>query len=141
MPVKVEKSEPLLITFRSHHNAYQEGSGAQIIRYPEVNTVWSKISQIVVGMVVIHYFLWFIPMFLSLYLLYSLGYPVVSFILLALYIPTYFNKDELKYGRPWEWIRQHSFWKYLQHYGQLEIVRECELDTDRKYIFGYHPHG
>ncbi len=102
-------------------------------------------------------------MILMVYLPYQWGYSAISVLLLALYIPTYFNKDELKYGRPWEWFRQNGFWKYLQHvsdlqqlylifllyvniplyiqYGQIEVVREAELDVDRKYIFGYHPHG
>jgi hypothetical protein len=143
MPSKLENSKPLVITFRSHHNAYHEGddSGARIIRYEEPNTFWEKCFQVTFGLFVIHYFLWFIPMFFMVYLPYVWGYPLISLGLIGLYLPTYFNKDELKYGRPWEWFRQHWCWKYLQHYGQIEIVREAELDAERKYIFGYHPHG
>ncbi len=61
MPVKVEKDEPFLITFRSHHNAYidGDGSGAKIIYHPEPDTVWYKFIQLLFGMTIIHYFLWY----------------------------------------------------------------------------------
>ena|SRR5689334_4918571 len=114
MPVKIEKSEPLVITFRDHHNAYTEEDGAKIIRHLEPNTLWHKFCQIAYGMIVIHYFLWFIPMLFMVYLPWIWGYPLVSIILLAIYLPTYFNRDELKHGRPWEWLRQHRMWTYLQ---------------------------
>lgn len=143
MPVKVEKSVPLLISFRSHHNAYKEGdgSGTKIIKYNEPNTFWHKLFQVTFGLIFIHYFLWFIPMLFMVWLPYQWGYPLISVILLGIYLPTYFNKDELKYGRPWDWFKEHWCWNYLQFYGQLEVVREAELDPERKYIFGTHPHG
>jgi len=136
-------NSPYVITFRPHHNAYKEGdgSGAQIVHYKEPEGTLYRFLKLLYGVVIIHYFLWFIPMLLCLYLPYHFGYPVISFLILGVYLPTYFNKDELKLGRTWDWFRQHKAWRLLQHYAQLEIVREEPLDANRKYILAYHPHG
>ncbi|CAL8101517.1 unnamed protein product [Orchesella dallaii] len=133
----------LVYTFRSHHNAYQEedGSGATIIRKEIKPGVLRTIAQYFHGVILIHYFLWFIPMFFMLYLPTYFGYWWVSWIMLTMYLRTYYTVDELKRGRPWNWLRTHRLWKLMQNYLQLEVVREAKLDPKRQYIFGTHPHG
>ena len=44
-------------------------------------------------------------------------------------------------GNRWHWFRSHAFWTYLKDYFPVTLVKTCELDPDRNYIFGYHPHG
>lgn len=133
----------LVYTFRSHHNAYTEedGSGATIVRKPTKTGLAYTIAQYFHGFILIHYFLWFIPMLMVLYLPTYFGYWWVSWIMLTMYLRTYYNGDELKRGRPWDWLRANKIWELMQGYLQLEVVREAKLDPNRQYIFGTHPHG
>lgn len=136
-------SEVLVYTFRKHHNAYEEGdgSGATIIRKEAPTGVPYTIVQYFHGFILIHYFLWFIPMLFALYIPTYFGYYWVSWLMLAAYMRSYYNGDELKKGRPWPWLRRLSIWELMQSYLGLEVVREAKLDPERQYIFGTHPHG
>jgi diacylglycerol O-acyltransferase 2, plant len=61
---------------------------------------------------------------------------------IGLYIHTVYQDDcHLKLGRAWHWLQEHSMWTLCHHFGQIEIVREAELDPKRQYIFGIYPHG
>ena len=33
------------------------------------------------------------------------------------------------------------FWGLLREYFDAEVIKTAELDPDRRYVFGYHPHG
>lgn len=44
-------------------------------------------------------------------------------------------------GRRWEWFRQWRLWKYFADYFPVTMVKTADLDPDKNYIFGYHPHG
>ena len=40
-----------------------------------------------------------------------------------------------------EWIRRLKMWHYFRDYFPLKLVKTAELDPNKNYIFGYHPHG
>ncbi|TXT06010.1 hypothetical protein VHUM_03771 [Vanrija humicola] len=48
---------------------------------------------------------------------------------------------ERKGGRPQEWVRRSAFWRYFAGYYPVRTIKEADLPADRKYVFGYHPHG
>jgi 2-acylglycerol O-acyltransferase 2 len=44
-------------------------------------------------------------------------------------------------GRPWLPSRKWRVWKYLADYFPVELIKTQDLDPNRNYIFGIHPHG
>jgi len=111
---------------------------------------------------VVHYIFWF-PFVLGFLYLFSLflsslvsdwtiinswlsptpGFFFVTLLVLttALYLPSFLDGSHVRGGRPWNWLRRHSFWlATLKHCG-VELVRTVELSPKKKYVFGYHPHG
>ena len=44
-------------------------------------------------------------------------------------------------GRRWEWLRHAKIWHYLRDYFPAELIKTHDLDPDKNYIMGYHPHG
>ncbi|XP_076343975.1 2-acylglycerol O-acyltransferase 2-like isoform X1 [Tachypleus tridentatus] len=46
-----------------------------------------------------------------------------------------------KGGRPWKWVRNWRIWKYFRDYFPIRLIKTAELDPNKNYILGYHPHG
>ncbi|KAI7896194.1 diacylglycerol acyltransferase [Mucor mucedo] len=44
-------------------------------------------------------------------------------------------------GRRSEWFRRLPCWSYFAGYFPVKLVKECDLDPSKNYVFGYHPHG
>ncbi len=44
-------------------------------------------------------------------------------------------------GRWSDWLRQCSIWTQWVQYFPLTLIKTMDLDPNRNYIFGYHPHG
>ena len=44
-------------------------------------------------------------------------------------------------GRRSSWLRGLSLWKHFRDYFPIKLVKTCELDACRNYVFGFHPHG
>lgn len=44
-------------------------------------------------------------------------------------------------GRRSTWVRNWTLWKLLGGYFPIKLHKSTELDPDRNYIFGFHPHG
>ncbi|KAI8454414.1 diacylglycerol acyltransferase-domain-containing protein, partial [Phakopsora pachyrhizi] len=44
-------------------------------------------------------------------------------------------------GRKLQSFRNLGFWRLLASYFPISLVKTVDLPCDRKYIFGYHPHG
>lgn len=44
-------------------------------------------------------------------------------------------------GRRSNFIRRLGVWKYFRDYFPITLVKTAELDPNKNYIFGYHPHG
>ena len=38
-------------------------------------------------------------------------------------------------------VRRLSVFKYMRDYYPITLVKTCDLDPQKNYIFGYHPHG
>ncbi|KAI8454413.1 diacylglycerol acyltransferase, partial [Phakopsora pachyrhizi] len=67
----------------------------------------------------------------------SLWVLVVPYSIWILFIDDAQNRG----GRTVECIRKLSFWKLFGSYFPISLVKTVDLPGDRKYIFGYHPHG
>ncbi|ETM53411.1 hypothetical protein F442_03241 [Phytophthora nicotianae P10297] len=79
---------------------------------------------------VMHYFAW------------NKGYNYVSFAIVAMYLPSFFNgSQKTGNGNVWEALRTSSLWHLTNKFLRIKILREQELDSKKKYIFGFHPHG
>lgn len=88
--------------------------------------------------------------------------------MVALYLPSFFSgAQKTGKGNVWESLRTSSLWglmnKFLRYVhcsrlqvslrvcrphrlhalllSSIKIIREQELDPEKKYIFGFHPHG
>lgn len=44
-------------------------------------------------------------------------------------------------GRRSAYVRKLRVWKYFRDYFPISLVKTTELDAEKNYIFGYHPHG
>ena len=44
-------------------------------------------------------------------------------------------------GRRWNWLRNLFIWKYTCNYFPIRLVKTADLDPNRNYICGSHPHG
>ncbi len=44
-------------------------------------------------------------------------------------------------GRTIRWARTWRVWQGFRDYFPIRLIKTCELDPERSYIVGYHPHG
>lgn len=44
-------------------------------------------------------------------------------------------------GRPVSWLRNSIIGRYFRDYFPASLIKTVDLDPDRNYIFGSHPHG
>jgi len=44
-------------------------------------------------------------------------------------------------GRRSEWFRRLKFWRHFANYFPSKLHKSVDLDPNKHYIFGYHPHG
>lgn len=82
--------------------------------------------------------------------LFSLMTPLFILILLPLFwwtIPLYLIWIAYDFGRPskgsrpWQFLRERAIWRYVADYFPMKLIKTADLDQERNYIFGYHPHG
>ncbi|XP_064455632.1 2-acylglycerol O-acyltransferase 2-like isoform X2 [Ornithodoros turicata] len=76
---------------------------------------------------------------LCVYLLFFTQYYFVPLIYLAWYIVD--RETPKRGGRASDWVRRWKLWKYERDYFPIELVKTAELDSNKNYIMGYHPHG
>ena len=59
-----DESGLLVLSFRSHHNAYREGdgSGATVERYPCPTSFSFQVIQFIFSFAIVHYLLYWVPM-------------------------------------------------------------------------------
>eukprot|EP00164_Ancoracysta_twista_P002183 GFYU01002882.1.p1 GENE.GFYU01002882.1~~GFYU01002882.1.p1 ORF type:complete len:388 (+),score=115.21 GFYU01002882.1:176-1339(+) len=93
--------------------------------------------------VLIHYLWWGAAAGAALYAAWTqLSYgPYIVTLLIACYMPSFLNGDQLKGGRQWDAFRRHPVWHRMQRYASLTVIREEELDASKQHMFGWHPHG
>lgn len=54
----------------------------------------------------------------------------------------YFDRQSDSRGGRWsDWIRGLSICEYFTNYFPLKLIKTVDLDPQRNYIFGFHPHG
>src|SRR5262249_2703725 len=54
----------------------------------------------------------------------------------------FFDKEtQKKGGRPQNWYKSCFVWRYYQRYFPLKLEKTTDLEAERNYLFGYHPHG
>ena len=40
-----------------------------------------------------------------------------------------------------QWCRDLMLWKYAAKYHPISLIKTCDLDPEKNYLMGYHPHG
>ncbi|EGZ24863.1 hypothetical protein PHYSODRAFT_256907 [Phytophthora sojae] len=96
----------------------------------------------VFSFVTVHYFVWSWPFLGLFYYLHQRGLNYVSIAMVALYLPSFFSgAQKTGKGNVWESLRTSSLWGLMNKFLRIKIIREQELDPEKKYIFGFHPHG
>ncbi|KAF4965906.1 hypothetical protein FSARC_6342 [Fusarium sarcochroum] len=68
-----------------------------------------------------------------------LVWPIIIIYLIHLSVSTAGTNGQLSYRS--EWVRSLRLWKLFTGYFPMKLHKTHDLPTDRKYIFGYHPHG
>ncbi|KAF4133411.1 Diacylglycerol acyltransferase domain-containing protein [Phytophthora infestans] len=92
--------------------------------------------------VTIHYNVWGVPFVVLFYYLYSIGYGYVSVSLVVLYLPAFLSgAQKTAKGNPWPAFRSSHIWGLSAKFLGIKVIREQELGSNKKYIFGFHPHG
>lgn len=136
------ENDLLLVTYRDHHNAYPASDpNVTFINRAKSMTAPRRFLQFVFSAIMVHYFLWILPMVFSLYFFYSIGYWWISAIMLAAYLPSFFDGAQFKSGRPWAAFRQHPLWRLTSRYIGIEVLRTKKLEPGKRYLFGLYPHG
>lgn len=51
------------------------------------------------------------------------------------------RKTPKRGGRRFAWIRQWATWRWCRDYFPIRLIKTSELDPNKNYICGYHPHG
>ncbi|XP_041483496.1 2-acylglycerol O-acyltransferase 2-B-like [Lytechinus variegatus] len=89
---------------------------------------------------------WFCFMFLgilstviSLYLLLFTSYYWLV-LLLAGWI-FYDRHTPCRGGRRSDWIRRWKLWVHMRNYFPINLIKTAELDPEKNYLMGFHPHG
>ncbi|EGZ24864.1 hypothetical protein PHYSODRAFT_486821 [Phytophthora sojae] len=92
--------------------------------------------------VILHYFVWGVPFLVLFYVFHKIGLDYVSIAMVVLYLPSFFSgAHKTGRGNVWEGLRTSSLWGLLNKFLRVKIIREQELDPNKQYIFGFHPHG
>ncbi|ETK93704.1 hypothetical protein, variant 3 [Phytophthora nicotianae CJ01A1] len=115
--------------------------------------------------VILHYFVWGVPFLALFYVFHKYDLDYVSIAMVVLYLPSFFSgAHKTGKGNVWEGLRTSRLWgllnKFLRFddclpchqyiashffshffFIRMKIIREQELDPNKRYIFGFHPHG
>ncbi len=71
---------------------------------------------------------------------YVLKFPLATTLAL-LYSFTYVNHSEQNCGKENLVVRRWRIWNYLKRYFDAKLIKTCELDPEKRYLFAIHPHG
>ncbi|KAF5020694.1 hypothetical protein F66182_7256 [Fusarium sp. NRRL 66182] len=67
------------------------------------------------------------------------AWPIIIPYLIHLALSTAGTNGKLSYRS--EWVRSLKLWRLFTGYFPMKLHKTHDLPADRKYIFGYHPHG
>ncbi|KAK5987689.1 Diacylglycerol O-acyltransferase 2A [Cladobotryum mycophilum] len=68
-----------------------------------------------------------------------LSWPILVPYLIHLTLSTAATDGKLTYRS--EYLRASRIWDLFASYFPMRLHKTCDLDPNRKYVFGYHPHG
>ena len=77
----------------------------------------------------------FIFVLFSKYYYLALGYGAWMYYDIAI------QKTSSRGGRRIQSVRKFRLWKYLADFFPIHLIKTAELDPDKNYLMGYHPHG
>lgn len=102
---------------------------------------WTLTERMQIRSVIIIYFCIFSAPLLILWIIIRTNWYVVT--ALAIYVGWYTFVDRApKSGKRFlPSLRRRTFWRHFAGYFPVKLTRTVELDPERNYIFGYHPHG
>ncbi|XP_067949032.1 2-acylglycerol O-acyltransferase 2-like [Watersipora subatra] len=83
-------------------------------------------------------FLGFFSLFTVSYLAFTRWWPLVAVYLVWF---VYDRNTPSSGGRRMQAVRNSSLWKCFRDYFPLTLVKSCDFDTKKNYIFALHPHG
>lgn len=72
------------------------------------------------------------------YLVYSKFYLLIT--IYAIWYVVSRNYDS-QGGRRVQWLRDLRCWKYYANYFPIKLIRTTELNANKNYLCGFHPHG
>ena len=123
----------------------EDGEEMTIVVRPPRGAAWRAL-QFLWGFALIHYIFYgfFVLLFAVAFretLFASAAARLGGALALALYLPSFLDGSEKRLGRPWDALRRHSVWLLSQGYFPATLRRTKKLDPQKKYVFGWHPHG
>ena len=69
----------------------------------------------------------------------------IWFVVLGYFVYIFYDKYNAKTskygGRRSDFLRSFAHTKYLQDYFPMKMIKTADLDPNRNYIMGFHPHG
>ena len=84
----------------------------------------------------------FITLFIFILLSWFWSFPFTLTIFLLYGCWMYFDREtDLQGGRWSNRLRQSKICSYFTNYFPLKLIKSEDLDPNRNYIFGFHPHG
>lgn len=84
----------------------------------------------------------FVIVFTIIALFYCLSLPIALLIVLSYGSWMYFDRyTPVRGGRTSNYLRQSSIWTLVSNYFPINLVKTADIEPDRNYIFGCHPHG
>ncbi len=61
--------------------------------------------------------------------------------LIPYYTYCFFDKTHQKGGRKSDWFRRLAWWRWFCDFFPQRLIKTSDLDPNKNYVFGYHPHG
>jgi len=111
--------------------------------FSPMGALWGTV-QLAWGFALVHYIFYglFAAIFIYAYGRHDWRVLAACVTVIAAYTPSLLDGSEFRLGRPWDALRTHPIWALSQAYFPARLVRTTPpIDPNKKYVFGWHPHG
>jgi len=111
--------------------------------FSPMGALWGTV-QLAWGFALVHYIFYglFAAIFIYAYGRHDWRVLAACVTVIAAYTPSFLDGSEFRLGRPWDALRTHPIWALSQAYFPARLVRTTPpIDPNKKYVFGWHPHG
>ena len=111
--------------------------------FSPMGALWGTV-QLAWGFALVHYIFYglFAAIFIYAYGRHDWRVLAACVTVIAAYTPSFIDGSEFRLGRPWDALRTHPIWALSQAYFPARLVRTTPpIDPNKKYVFGWHPHG